>query len=75
MAISAVTSGSSPQLVRLANGEYTAASVTADPKDASKLGLRKEHDGNYGTKPPASASAQSSPKVQSMLTSMNLGGK
>jgi hypothetical protein len=33
----------------MANGEYTAASVQSDEKDALKLGLVQEKDGNYGT--------------------------
>jgi hypothetical protein len=62
--------------VKLANGEYTAASVAADPKDATKLNLVKEKDGNYGTTPPASSesSSKSSTNVLSSLTSMQLGG-
>jgi hypothetical protein len=38
--------------VKLANGEYTAASVSSDQKDALKLGLVEEKDGNYGTTSP-----------------------
>jgi len=81
MSISALTSagGSSSALVKLANGEYTAASVDKDQKDALKLGLVKETDGNYGTTPPASAgsaaSTQSSSTVLASLTSLKLGGK
>jgi hypothetical protein len=77
MSISAVSSTSTTtQLVKLATGEYTAASVAADPKDALKLGLVREKDGNYGTTPPApaAASSQSSSKVLSVLSSLNLGG-
>lgn len=67
------------KLVRLANGEYTAASVSADQSDASKLGLVKEKDGNYGTKSSSlsagmSAAAQASSGVQAALTSLKLGG-
>ena len=81
MSISALTStgASSAALVKLANGEYTAASVDKDQKDALKLGLVKETDGNYGTMPPvatgSAASAQSSSTVLASLTSLNLGGK
>jgi hypothetical protein len=81
MSISALTStgASSSALVKLANGEYTAASVSKDQKDAQKLGLIKENDGNYGTTPPAptgaAASAQSSSTVLASLSSLNLGGK
>ena len=66
--------------MQLADGEYTAASVTADPTDAAKLGLVKEKDGNYGTSAPtqvasgSSASAQSSNGAQSALTTLILGG-
>jgi hypothetical protein len=76
MTVTALGSAAGSQLVKLANGEYSAASVTADPKDATKLGLVKEQDGNYGTTPPApsSANAKSSSSVLSTLTSMNLGG-
>ena len=81
MSVSAVTStgASSAGLVRLANGEYTAASVAKDEKDALKLGLVKEKDGNYGTTPPVSTgsatSAQSSSSVLASLISLSLGGK
>jgi hypothetical protein len=77
MTVTAVSSGTaSSQLVKLPSGEYTAASVTADPKDATKLGLVKEKDGNYGTTPPAAVNsdAKSSPAVLSSLTTMKLGG-
>jgi hypothetical protein len=63
----------------LANGEYTAASVDKDQKDALKLGLVKEKDGNYGGMPPvasgSAASAQSASTVLASLTSLSLGGK
>ena len=79
---SATTASSSSKLVKLANGEYTAASVSADQADATKLGLVKEKDGNYGTKTPstttvasaAPGAAQSSAGVQSALLSLQLGG-
>jgi hypothetical protein len=80
MSISALTStgASSAALVKLANGEYTAASVDKDQKDALKLGLVKEADGNYGTTPPvpagSAASAQSSSTVLASLASLKLGG-
>ena len=77
MTVSAVSSGAaSSQLVKLPNGEYTAASVTADPKDATKLGLVKEKDGNYGTTPPVPANpvSKSSPGVLASLSTMKLGG-
>jgi hypothetical protein len=81
MSVSAVASAgaSNSALVKLANGEYTAASVSKDEKDALKLGLVKEADGNYGTTPPAptgsAASMQSSSAVLASLTSLSLGGK
>jgi hypothetical protein len=66
-------------LVKLANGEYTADSVSKDQADALKLGLVKETDGNYGSTPPAptdsSASVQSSSSVLTNLASLRLGGK
>jgi hypothetical protein len=76
MSVSAVGSGAaSAQLVRLTNGEYTAASVQANLTDATKLGLVKQADGNYGTTPPpAPSDARSSPSVLSALTAIRLGG-
>jgi hypothetical protein len=73
-AVSATTT--SAQLVKMANGEYTAASVAADEKAATALGLVKEKDGNYGTSAPAPASTdtKSSSNVLSALSSMKLGG-
>jgi hypothetical protein len=70
----------SAHLVKLGNGEYTAASVRADPTDATKLALVKEKDGNYGTSPPSVASSgnaatQSSSNVQAALSSFKLGGQ
>ena len=62
------------------NGEYTAASVNADQKDAMALGLIKQKDGNYAAKPvdkdsaPRSAAATSSPGVQAALSGLTLGG-
>lgn len=81
MSISAVTStgASGAALVKLGNGEYTAASVAKDQKDALKLGLVKEKDGNYGTTASvatdATASTQSSSSVLESLASLTLGGK
>lgn len=83
---SSSSSTTSSKLVELANGEYTAASVSADQTDATKLGLEKEKDGNYGTQNPSSAkspsavattgstAASASAGVQSALTSQTLGG-
>ena len=74
----ASTAGASAQLVKLGNGEYTAASVTNDQKDATKLNLVKENDGNYGTTAPAptdsSPPVQSSSAVVASLSSLKLGG-
>ena len=83
-------STSTAKLVKLANGEYTAASVSADQADALKLALVKEKDGNYGTsaskdgsasKPAAkpldvsgSAASSSSAGVLSALNDLTLGG-
>ena len=76
---SSSSTSSTAQLVKLANGEYTAASVTADPTAALKLDLIKEKDGNYGTTtPPAPAGAaatQSSSAVLASLASLSLGGE
>lgn len=77
MSISALSSASvASQLVKLASGEYTAASVAADQKDALKLSLVKLKDGNYGAAPVASedAGSQSSSRVLSSLTTLSLGG-
>lgn len=63
-----------------ANGEYTAASVAANSKDANALGLVKQKDGNYAAQSakvnsaPTSAAAKSSPGVQAALSSLTLGG-
>ena len=82
MTISAVPSSigaSAPGLIRLITGEYTAASVVADPKDASRLWLVKQQDGNYGTTSPARASGsamgQSSRTILASLDSLRLGGQ
>ncbi len=81
MSVSAIqtsTSVSAPALVKMASGEYTAASVLADPTDATKLDLVKETDGNYGTTPPAptgrAAAVQSSSTVLASLAWLRLGG-
>jgi hypothetical protein len=78
--MTAISASAPAQLVKMANGEYTAASVLADPTDASKLALVKEKDGNYGTSPPpvapsGNAATQSSANVQAALTSLKLGGQ
>lgn len=65
-------------LVRLGNGEYSAASVATDPVDAAKLALVRLQDNNYAS--PLFAGIVSSPAaratsgVQSALTSLSLGG-
>jgi hypothetical protein len=60
----------------MANGEYTAASVQSDQKDALKLGLMKEKDGNYGTTPPTTSGAASQDASSALLAlaSLQLGG-
>ena len=77
-ALSTSTSTTTAALVKMANGEYTAASVTANETAALKLDLVKEQDGNYGTTPPAPtgslAATQSTSPVLSSLTSLKLGG-
>ena len=76
----AASTTSTSKLVQLANGEYTAASVSADQTDATKLGLIKEKDGNYGTKSASltaasSTASQTSTGVQSALLALKLGGE
>jgi hypothetical protein len=80
MTISAMRSSagvSAAALIKLTSGEYTAASVAADPKDAARLWLVKQQDGNYGTTPApswGSPEAQSSSGVMGGLDSLRLGG-
>ena len=78
VSVAATTTASSSQLVQLANGEYTADSVAKDQKDAIRLNLIKEPDGNYGTTPPAptgrSAAVRSSSNVHASVSSLKLGG-
>jgi hypothetical protein len=68
-------------LFKQANGEYSATSVATDPTDATKLGLIKLQDGNYGPLlfpgsflGSSSAAATSSSGVQAVLNSLVLGG-
>lgn len=79
MSVSSVSSTpvATPTLSKLGNGEYTAASVSADPKDAIAQGLSKQADGNYGTANAAAAAgpaARSAPAVQDALNTLKLGG-
>jgi hypothetical protein len=81
MTISAMQSSvgvSAAALIKLTSGEYTAASVAADPKDAARLWLVKQQDDNYGTTTSApsggSPEAQSSSGVMGGLDSLRLGG-
>ena len=81
MTISAIQSSagvSVSALIKLTSGEYTAASVAGDPKDAARLWLVKQQDGNYGaaTSAPSgwSPQAQSSSGVMGSLDSLMLGG-
>jgi hypothetical protein len=60
-------------LVKLTNGEYTAASVTADQKDALRLGLVRQNDGNYSASAPATP-ARGASNVLYGLSSLTLGG-
>ena len=79
---SSLTTASAPkQLSKAANGEYTAASVAADPTDTQKLGLVKQKDGNYAAKSAdlavsngGSAASTSSSAVLDALTSLTKGG-
>ena len=73
------TAVAAKSLLKLANGEYSAASVVTDPSDAVKLNLIRARDGNYASLlfsgiVPASATANSSAGVQSALSSLVLGG-
>jgi hypothetical protein len=65
-------------LIKMTSGEYTAASVVSDPKDAARLWLVKQQDGNYGAATSAlswgSPEAQSSSGVMGSLDSLRLGG-
>jgi hypothetical protein len=81
MAISSMQSSpsvSASSLIKLTSGEYTVASVVADPKDAARLWLVKQQDGNYGASTSAiaggSPEAQSSSGVMGSLDSLRLGG-
>ena len=62
--------------MKLANGEYTAASVDSDQQDALKLGLVQEKDGNYGTtaQTTSDASSQSASSALTALAALKLGG-
>src|ERR1700677_524040 len=77
-AIQASASVSASVLIKLTSGEYTAASVATDPKDAARLWLVKQQDGNYGaaTSAPSGGSpeTQSSSGVMGSLDSLRLGG-
>ena len=76
--VALTTTTSSATLVKMANGEYTAASVAADPTDAAKLGLKREKDGNYGTAAvsPTTSSAASTTASSTLaaVTGLTLGG-
>jgi len=77
MSLTALSSATTTShLIRLASGEYTAASVAEDPKDALKLALVKEKDGNYETAPaaPDAVTSHSSPRVLFTLPSLKMGG-
>ena len=75
---SIATTTTAAALVKMASGEYTAASVTADPTDAAKLGLRKEKDGNYGTATvsatTSTAASSSASATLAAVTTLTLGG-
>ena len=68
-----LTSATASALVKLIDGQYTAASVQADPKDAARLNLVKMKDGNYGT-PPTDAALQTTPATLSAVVTLQLGG-
>ncbi len=56
--------------MKAADGDYTAASVAANP--GSTAGMVKQADGDY--KPMTSAAAQSSTAVQVALSALKKGG-
>ena len=68
-----LSSATASALVKLINGQYTAASVQADPKDAARLNLVKMKDGNYGV-PPTDAALQTTPATLSAVVTLQLGG-
>lgn len=70
--LSSAASASS-SLVRLADGEYTAASVAADPTASSRLDLVKLKDGNYAAMP-VSPSLMTSASTAIALSTLHVGG-
>lgn len=73
MSVSPVTSTNVPAhkpLVKAADGDYTAASIAANP--GSAVGKIKEADGDYRVV--TSAAAQSATAVQAALTELKKGG-
>ena len=74
MSVSALltsASVSTTTLVKMANGEYAASSVNVDQKDAIKLDLVKENDGNYSTPPTPPSNAAMSRSSSTALTSLD----
>lgn len=67
-------------LVRVLLREYTSASVSANPLDASRLDLVRLRDGNYAEPSLApfdmvgSAALRSSASLQAGLSALTLGG-
>jgi hypothetical protein len=75
MSVSSVTSANAPApahkpLMKAADGDYTAASIAANP--GSAVGKIKEADGDYRLA--VSATAHSAPAVQAALTELKKGG-
>ncbi len=79
-ATSTVAASPTHGLVRILLREYTAASVEANPLDASRLDLVKLRDGNYAEPSlvpfdiVGSAALRSSAAVQAGLNALTLGG-
>ena len=74
---SIILTGPDKGLVRTVFGEYTAASVAADPLDAGRLSLVRQDDGNYGLPAFAvggPALSRSSRFVQSAVINLAVGG-
>ena len=74
MSVTAIGSTNVPAvhrpLMKAADGDYTAASIAANP--GSAVGKIKEADGDYRLA--TSAAGQSAPAVQAALTELKKGG-
>jgi hypothetical protein len=70
VATSSLHASNAKPLMKAADGDYTAASVAANP--GSTVGMVKQADGDY--RPMTSAAAQSSSAVQAALSTLKKGG-